>query len=223
MVLGSSNAEIPKQLADPWAYEKQAWADGYTCIAGLDEAGRGPLAGPVVAAAVVLPEGFDAKGIGDSKAMTPKAREKAYERIILEAAAFGVGVVGPEIIDEINILRATHVAMRAALSELGAALDFILVDGRPVPELPARSLAIVKGDSLSVSIGAASIVAKVTRDRMMIELGRQFPEYGFPSRKGYGSRDHMAAIERYGPCPCHRKSFAPVAERIANCRLPGLG
>jgi len=208
---------------DPWAYEKQAWADGYARVAGLDEAGRGPLAGPVVAAAVVLPEGFDAKGVGDSKAMTPKARERAYERIILEAVSFGVGIVGPEIIDEINILRATHVAMRAALDQLGAAFDFILVDGRPVPELPAGSLAIVKGDSLSVSIGAASIVAKVTRDRLMLEVDRQYPRYGFASHKGYGSPEHLAALEKHGPCPCHRKSFAPVAERIANCRLPGLG
>lgn len=223
MVLGSSNAEIPKQPDDPWAYEKQAWADGYARVAGLDEVGRGPLAGPVVAAAVVLPQGFDAHGIGDSKKMTPRAREKAYERIILEAAAFGVGIIGPEIIDEINILRATHAAMRAALSELGAALDFILVDGRRVPDLPCGSLAIVKGDALSVSIGAASIVAKVTRDRMMVEIDREFPQYGFAGHKGYGSREHIAAIEKFGPCPCHRKSFAPVAERIANCRLPGLG
>lgn len=212
---------VVKQI-DPWAYEKQAWEQGFTCVAGVDEAGRGPLAGPVVAAAVVLPRGFDAGGIGDSKAMTAKARERMFERITAEAS-FGVGIVGPDVIDTINILRATHAAMRAALEELGAASDFILVDGRPVPDLPARALAIVKGDALSVSIGAASIVAKVTRDRIMVELDGQYPEYGFAGHKGYGSRSHVAALDAHGPCPCHRRSFAPVAERIANCRLPGLG
>lgn len=206
---------------DPWLYENQAKANGYTRIAGLDEAGRGPLAGPVVAAAVVLPEGFDGEGIGDSKAMSPKAREIMFERIIT-GAAYGVGIIGPEIIDEINILRATDAAMRAALKELGAAFDFILLDGKPVPDLPARSLAIVKGDSLSVSIGAASIVAKVTRDRIMVEIDKEFPEYGFAGHKGYCSREHLAALDKYGACPCHRRSFSPVAERILSCRLPGL-
>lgn len=207
---------------DPWAYEKLAWAEGYVHVAGLDEAGRGPLAGPVVAAAVVLPQGFDIDGIGDSKAMTAKARERMFERITAEAL-FGVGIVGPEVIDRINILRANDAAMRAALKELGAAFDFILVDGRPVPDLPALSRAIVKGDSLSVSIGAASIIAKVTRDRIMVELDRQYPEYGFAGHKGYGCRSHIEALDKHGPCPCHRRSFSPVAERIMDCRLPGLG
>ena len=206
---------------DPWAYEREAWANGYTRVAGVDEVGRGPLAGPVVAAAVVLPEGFDCEGVDDSKAMTPAARDRMFERITAEAV-FGVGIIGPEVIDRINILRATHVAMRAALDQIGAAFDFILVDGRPVPNLQAQSLAIVKGDSLSVSIGAASIVAKVTRDRIMVEIDREFPEYGFAGHKGYGSREHMAALDKHGVCPCHRKSFAPVAERILCCRLPGL-
>lgn len=206
---------------DPWAYEKQAWAEGYVHIAGLDEAGRGPLAGPVVAAAVVLPDGFDIDGIGDSKAMTARAREMMFERITSEAA-YGVGIIEPEVIDRINILRATDAAMRAALKELGAAFDFILVDGRPVPELPGPSRAIVKGDSLSVSIGAASIVAKVTRDRIMVELDSKYPEYGFAGHKGYGCKSHLAALNEFGPCPCHRRSFGPVAERIMDCRLPGL-
>jgi ribonuclease HII len=206
---------------DPWAFEKQVWANGYARVAGVDEAGRGPLAGPVVAAAVVLPDGFEAAGIGDSKAMSAKAREAMFE-YITSRAAFGVGISEPDLIDEINILRATDHAMRAALDAIGAAFDFILVDGKPVPDLPARSLAIVKGDSLSVSIGAASIVAKVTRDRIMVDLDCKYPEYGFASHKGYGSRPHLEALDRYGPCPCHRKSFAPVAERIHLCRLPGL-
>lgn len=217
---------------DPWYYENQARLDGYQSIAGVDEAGRGPLAGPVVAAAVVLPDpstlrqaqgsGFDPRGIHDSKKMSPSAREKAFARITSEALAFGVGIVDPATIDEINILRATHRAMRAALNDLGAVFDFILVDGLAVPELPAPSRAIVAGDSLSVSISAASIIAKVTRDRIMLELHEQYPDYGFASHKGYGTKEHIAAIDRCGPCPCHRKSFSPVSERIANCRLPGL-
>ncbi|MGI6296914.1 MAG: ribonuclease HII [Armatimonadota bacterium] len=210
-------------MCDPWAYEKQAWANGYAQVVGVDEVGRGPLAGPVVAAAVSLPQSFDPTGIRDSKIMTPKARDAAYERIVAEAVAVGVGIVSPEVIDRINILQATHTAMRAALNDLSVAFDFILIDGRPVRNLPVESLAIVKGDSLSVSISAASIVAKVTRDRIMLQIDREYPEYGFASHKGYGSRDHIEAINKYGPCPYHRKSFAPVAERIHHCPLPGLG
>jgi len=206
---------------DPWAFEKQVWENGFARVAGLDEAGRGPLAGPVVAAAVVLPEGFEAAGIGDSKAMSAKARDEMFE-YITSRAVYGVGIAEPELIDKINILHATDHAMRAALEAIGAAFDFILVDGKPVPGLPAPSRAIVKGDALSVSIGAASIVAKVTRDRIMVDLDAKYPEYGFAGHKGYGSKLHLEALERYGPCPCHRRSFAPVAERINQCRLPGL-
>ncbi len=206
---------------DPWEYEKQAWEAGFARVAGLDEAGRGPLAGPVVAAAVVLPEGFEAAGIGDSKAMSAKARDTMFD-YITSHAVYGVGIAEVELIDKINILHATDYAMRAALDAIGAAFDFILVDGKPVPDLPGRSRAIVKGDSLSVSIGAASIVAKVTRDRIMCDLDCKYPQYGFASHKGYGSRVHLDALERYGPCPCHRRSFGPVAERIHLCRLPGL-
>jgi len=206
---------------DPWHYEKQAWEAGFARVAGLDEAGRGPLAGPVVAAAVVLPEGFEAAGIGDSKAMSAKARDTMFD-YITSHAVYGIGIAEPGLIDEINILRATDYAMRAALDAIGAAFDFILVDGRPVPDLPAPSRAIVKGDSLSVSIGAASIVAKVTRDRIMYDLDLKYPQYGFASHKGYGCPMHLQALEQYGPCPCHRKSFRPVAERIHLCRLPGL-
>lgn len=205
-----------------WTFEEQARADGYGVIAGMDEAGRGPLAGPVVAAAVILPMDFDPTGVNDSKMMTAAAREKMFARIISEALAYGVGIIGPEVIDEINILRATHRAMRAALNDLGVVFDFILVDGRAVPELPKPSRAIVKGDSKSVSIAAASIIAKVTRDRIMVEIDGLYPEYGFAGHKGYGSKLHMEAINRLGPCPCHRKSFSPIAERKANCQLPGL-
>lgn len=205
-----------------WGYEEQARDDGYSVIAGLDEAGRGPLAGPVVAAAVILPVDFDATGVNDSKKMSASAREKMYARITSEAVAYGVGIVDSDVIDEINILRATHRAMRAALNDLGVAFDFILVDGLAVPDLPAPSRAIVKGDSKSVSIGAASIIAKVTRDRIMVEYDKLYPEYGFAGHKGYGSKAHIEAIHRCGPCPCHRMTFSPIAERIANCPLPGL-
>lgn len=207
---------------DPWAYENDARAQGFSVIAGLDEAGRGPLAGPVVAAAVVLPKCFDPAGINDSKKMTAAARERMYKRITLEAEAVGVGIIEPAVIDEINILRATHEAMRLALADLGVALEMVYVDGLPVPGLPCKSVAIVGGDSKCISIGAASIVAKVTRDRIMVELDQIYPGYGFASHKGYGTREHLQALDRCGPCAVHRKSFAPVAERIASCRLPGL-
>ena len=205
-----------------WTFEEQARADGYGVVAGVDEAGRGPLAGPVVAAAVILPKDFDPTGVNDSKKMTAAAREKMFARITSQALSYGVGIIGPEVIDEINILRATHCAMRAALNDLSAAFDYILVDGRTVPELPKPSRAIVKGDSKSVSIAAASIIAKVTRDRIMVEMDGLYPEYGFAGHKGYGSKLHMEAISRLGPCPCHRMSFSPISERLANCPLPGL-
>jgi len=207
---------------DPWHYENEAWNAGRVTVAGVDEAGRGPLAGPVVAAAVVLARDFAPDGVADSKALTERARERVCERILREAAAVGVGIVGPEIIDEINILRATHRAMADALRSLRLPCDFALVDGLPVTGLSVESRAIVKGDALSVSIGAASIVAKVTRDRIMRALDQQYPAYGFADHKGYCTRAHLAAIDNHGPCPCHRRSFAPVAERLAQCRLPGL-
>jgi len=206
---------------DVWAYEKRSRSEGYASIAGLDEAGRGPLAGPVAAAAVILPEGFDEAGVGDSKAMSAAARDKAYDRITSEAVV-GVGLVGPDVIDEINILRATHRAMKAALQDLGVAVDFILVDGLHVPGLGKPSLPIVKGDRKSISIGAASIIAKVTRDRIMLEADKQYPHYGFAAHKGYCTKDHLAALDKWGPCEYHRKTFTPVAERMPGCRLPGL-
>jgi ribonuclease HII len=207
---------------DPWAYEKEAWAEGFEGVVGVDEAGLGPLAGPVVAAAVMLPRDFDAEGVRDSKMLTAKARDRMFERITSEAICFGIGISEREIIDEINVLRAAQAAMRAALKELGVAFDFILVDGRPVPDLCAKSRAIVKGDALSVSIGAASILAKVTRDRIMLDLDKRYPQYGFAAHKGYCTAEHLSALNEHGPCPCHRRSFAPVSERLLQCRLPGL-
>ena len=205
-----------------WEFESEARAKGFTLIAGVDEVGRGPLAGPVVAGAVILPEDFDCTGINDSKKLNAEQREKAYERIMADATAVGFGIIGPSVIDEINILRATHMAMKAALDDLGVVCDFVFVDGLPVQGLCVNCTALVKGDSRCVSIAAASIVAKVTRDRMMQECDLVYPQYGFGTQMGYGTKDHLAAIQKHGPCPHHRMSFAPIKQESVNCVLPGL-
>ena len=187
-------------------------------IAGVDEVGRGPLAGPVVAACVILPEGFDLSGINDSKKLTEKQRERAEIRIRAEAQAIGLGIVSPEIIDRINILQATREAMRMAFRLVSPTPDYVLIDGLPVPDFPCLvQKSIISGDSQSVSIAAASIIAKVARDQMMRDYAVLYPEYGFAGHKGYGAATHMAALREFGPCPIHRRSFAPVA---ASCRTP---
>ncbi len=194
-------------------YEKRGWAQGHQVIAGLDEVGRGPLAGPVVAACVVLPTDFSWEGIRDSKKLSERQRERAAIRIRAESVAIGIGQVDSEGIDRINILRATHEAMRQALMALpsGCLPTLALVDGLPIPNLPCpNQQAIVKGDNLSISIAAASIVAKVYRDHLMIAYAEQYPEYGFAGHKGYGSAMHLEALRQHGPCPIHRRSFAPV-------------
>jgi len=184
-----------------------------TGVAGVDEAGRGPLAGPVVAAAVWLPEGFEAAGINDSKKMTAARREREFERLTGDPAVlWAAGVADAGEIDRINILKATHLAMRRAVEGLGREPELCLVDGLPVPGFPWPHEAVVKGDSKSLAIAAASIVAKVTRDRMMAELALEFPEYGFERHKGYGTKAHLEALRRHGPCPVHRRSFQPVAQ-----------
>ena len=188
-------------------------AEGYLRVAGIDEAGRGPIAGPVVAAAVVLPEGFDPAGIGDSKALSPAARERAYERLVVEAH-WAVGVAEPEEIDRINILRATHEAMRRALAGLNPPADAVLVDGLPVRDLHTVCRNLIKGDSLCLSIGAASIIAKVTRDRYMRACDERWPGYGFAGHKGYPAPSHLEALPRLGPCPLHRRTFGPVAQLV---------
>jgi ribonuclease HII len=179
--------------------------------AGVDEAGRGPIAGPVVAAAVLLPTDFDLTGITDSKKMTATAREKAFLRLTTEAQ-FGIGIVPADEIDRMNILRATHHAMRLALSALPHAPQRVLVDGLPVPHLHENCIAIVQGDLLCPVIAAASIIAKVTRDRLMCEYHTTYPEYGFDQHKGYGTKAHLFALSEHGPCPLHRRTFAPVAQ-----------
>ena len=195
---------------DLWHHERLARRAGYGRIAGLDEVGRGPLAGPVVAACVVLPEDFDVLGINDSKRLTAKQRERADERIRREAIAVSISFVPPAVIDQINILRATHQAIREAFLMLETAPDYALIDGLPIPDFPCSAQkSLVGGDSLSVSIAAASIVAKVARDRLMCEYDAEFPEYGFAGHKGYGSAKHVEALREHGPCPIHRLSFAP--------------
>ncbi len=187
---------------------------GYRVIAGIDEAGRGALAGPVVAAAVVLPHHLIISGVQDSKTLTPDLRSELCQEILAAAEAVGIGIVGPVEIDALNILRATHRAMAQALAQLDPPADFALVDGHPVKGLGVRHQGIVKGDREVYLIAAASIVAKVTRDNLMIGLDAQHPGYGFGNHKGYGTRSHRDALRRLGVCPIHRRSFAPVAQAL---------
>ena len=178
---------------------------GYLC--GIDEVGRGPLAGPVVACAVILPKDCDILWLNDSKKLTAKKREELYDVILEGAVSVGIGMASPERIDEINILQATYEAMRQAVSRLSVQPQLLLNDAVTIPEIQIPQVPIIKGDAKSVSIAAASIVAKVTRDRMMEEYDKVLPEYGFASNKGYGSAAHIEALRKYGPSPIHRKTF----------------
>ncbi|MBW1989644.1 MAG: ribonuclease HII [Deltaproteobacteria bacterium] len=193
-----------------WALEKRARREGFSVIAGLDEAGRGPLAGPVVAAAVILPEKFPVRGVKDSKVLPLAVRERLYEDIYRHALAVGIGIVDPIEIDRVNILRASLTAMLWAVQDLSPQPDFLLVDGNQkiASQIPQQPVA--KGDFKSVSIGAASIVAKVTRDRLMERYDYEFPGFGFARHKGYATKQHREAIRQLGPCPIHRKSFNGV-------------
>lgn len=194
-------------------YEEEKQREGYRVIAGIDEAGRGPLAGPVSAAAVILPEAFTHELLNDSKKLTEKRREEVYDDLTGEAGViWAVSFAEVEEIDEINILKATHAAMARSVARLSVEPDFCLIDGLSVPGFPFVSEGIVKGDGKSFSIAAASIIAKVSRDRLMLEYAERYPEYGFERHKGYGTRQHLEALREYGPCPIHRKSFAPVAQ-----------
>ena len=186
-------------------YEEKYAESGPVC--GIDEAGRGPLAGPVMAGAVILPTDHMILGLNDSKKLSPKKREELYDIIMREAAAVGVGSESPETIDQINILQADYRAMRTAIGKLFLKPGILLNDAVTIPDVQIPQVAIVHGDALSVSIAAASIVAKVTRDRLMIEYDRQYPEYGFARNKGYGTAEHIAALKKYGPCTIHRRTF----------------
>jgi len=189
------------------AYEKKAADAGYKAVCGIDEAGRGPLAGPVFAAAVILPEGLMIEGVNDSKKLSPKKREKLYDDITRSALSWAVASAGEQEIDSINILQATFLAMRRAVAQLAVRPDLCLVDGSMLPSLDIRSKAIVGGDALSASIACASILAKVSRDRYMENLALEYPQYAFEKHKGYGTPLHYSLIERYGISPVHRTSF----------------
>lgn len=190
--------------------EREAAAHGFRRVAGIDEAGRGPLAGPIAAAAVVLRE--PVAGLDDSKRLSPDQRARLFDRLHADGHAIGVALIAPEDIDRAGIQSANYRAMLEAAARLDPAPDFLLVDGFSIPGCLIPHRRVVKGDRLSQSIAAASIVAKVTRDRIMDELDRRHPEYGFARHKGYATADHLEALRRFGPCPAHRRSFAPLAQ-----------
>jgi ribonuclease HII len=202
-----------------WALEKAARRGGARCVAGLDEVGRGPMFGPVVAAAVIFREGCRLPGLTDSKQLTEKQRNEFDAAIRDRAVAWAIAAVDVETIDRINIRRASLLAMRLAVEQLAAGSgsplpDYLLIDGRDTIEWPCAQQAVVGGDALSISIAAASVLAKVHRDRMLVELDAVYPGYGLARHKGYCSAEHMEALRRLGPTPLHRKSYAPVAQRM---------
>jgi len=199
----------PPQSA-PYRYEAQAWRTGVTLIAGVDEAGRGPLAGPVVAAAVIIAPDRRIKGLADSKVLTPEQREALFHVISERAVGVGVGIVDHETIDRINILQATKVAMAEALAQLTVRPDLVITDFVALRDLACPQKNLVDGDARCATVAAASIVAKVTRDRLMVEADHRFPVYGFARHKGYATPEHLAALDRWGPCPLHRRTFAGV-------------
>ena len=190
-----------------YTYEHNAYLRGFTAVCGIDEAGRGPLAGPVCAAAVLLPEGLVIDGLNDSKKLSEKKRELLFPVIEENALAFGIGFADEKEIDEINILQATFLAMRRAFNAMQRRCDYVLVDGNRMPPMPVPGETVVKGDAKSPSIAAASILAKVSRDRVMLEYTKQYPEYQFEKHKGYGTKAHVEALHAFGPSPIHRRTF----------------
>jgi ribonuclease HII len=203
---------------DRTQFERAGLARGFRRIAGLDEAGRGPLAGPVVASAVILPEGLFLPGLRDSKKLTALQRDRFFEEIHLRAVAVGIGIVDSDVIDGLNILKATILAMHRALDRLAVTPDYLLIDALSLPDVDIPQEPLIRGDDLSQSIAAASVVSKVSRDRMMLEFDRYYPEYNFRSHKGYGTAEHLRALERFGPCPIHRRTFHRVC-----CTSDGAG
>jgi ribonuclease HII len=202
--------------ADLWAFEKALAADGYTHIAGIDEAGRGPLAGPVVSAAVILPFDFDTKGLADSKKLTTRQRNRLYAHIYDEATTISIGIVDAIEIDRINILQATKLSMTMAVDNLSPCPDHLIVDGNFDIPSPLPQQAIIKGDARSASIAAASIIAKVSRDYLMHRYHDDYPQFGFDRHKGYPTKAHKAAIAEHGPCLIHRRSFRGVREYLSD-------
>ena len=195
-----------------FCHENEIWKAGFKNIAGIDEVGRGPLAGPVVAAAVVIPIGIDFPPVNDSKKLSEKQRNKLQKMILeIPGIKYAIAELQPEAIDRLNILRASQLAMKKAVLKIKN-VDFSLIDGLPIPDFPTECESIVKGDSKSASIAAASIIAKVYRDNLMLKYSLVFKEYGFEKNKGYGTAQHLEAIKKYGPTPIHRKTFAPIKE-----------
>ena len=211
------------RLLRMYGYERQIWTMGYRLIAGLDEAGRGPLAGPVVAAAVVLPGEILLAGLEDARRLWPRRRQALFEGLQPRAARIGIGMVPPEGIDESNVLLATYKAMAAAVQDLKVQSDYLLIDTYHLPGVTQPQSPVVGGDAVSCSIAAASVVAKVKRDAYMLEMDQVYPQYGFAHHKGYGTAEHRAALERYGPCPIHRKSFGQreVVPIVPGVPVPG--
>lgn len=204
-------AKLVEKLTVMKQYENDLYQQGYKFIAGVDEVGRGPLAGPVVAAAVILPEDFSVIGINDSKQLSEVKRETLFELIKQQAIAVGVGIIEHDVIDEVNIYEATKIAMRKALDELNPSPDFVLIDAMPLKYMETE-LSLIKGDTKSISIAAASIIAKVTRDRLMKAYDVTYPGYDFANNMGYGTKKHLTGLDDIGVCPIHRLSFAPVKE-----------
>lgn len=203
------NAEV-----DLYKYEKELWNNGINYIAGIDEVGRGPLIGPVVTACVILPKDFVLEGLTDSKKLTEKKREKYYDYIMEHALSVSVGMMDEKVIDEVNIYEATKLAMYQAIENSSINPEHILIDAMKLEKLETPNNSIIKGDAKSISIAAASVIAKVTRDRMMIELDKKYPMYGFASHKGYPTKKHVEAIEQYGLIEGYRKTFRPISELL---------
>ncbi len=196
-----------ERLIEMSKYEKDAYLRGYKYVAGIDEAGRGPLAGPVVAACVILPEHCIIEGLNDSKKLTPAKRNSLYDIIVKSAISIGLGTADEKCIDEINILNATKLAMRLSVEQAGIKPEFLLIDAVKLSDVDIPQRSVIKGDTLSVSIAAASIIAKVSRDRLIEAKDSMYPQYGFKKHKGYGTAEHINAIKKYGICPIHRVSF----------------
>ena len=202
------------EKVDLYQYEKELWKNGINLIAGMDEVGRGPLIGPVVTACVILPKDFVLEGLTDSKKLSEKKREEFYDYIMEHAISVGIGMMDEKVIDEVNIYEATKLAMYQAVEKSKVKPEHVLIDAMKLDKLEMPSTSIIKGDAKSISIAAASVIAKVTRDRMMIELDKKYPMYGFKSHKGYPTKKHIEAIKEYGLIDGYRKTFKPISEMI---------
>lgn len=202
------------EKVDLYQYEKELWKNGINLIAGMDEVGRGPLIGPVVTACVILPKDFVLEGLTDSKKLSEKKREEFYDYIMEHAISVGIGMMDEKVIDEVNIYEATKLAMYQAVEKSKVKPEHVLIDAMKLDKLEMPSTSIIKGDAKSISIAAASVIAKVTRDRMMIELDKKYPMYGFKSHKGYPTKKHIEAIKEYGLIDGYRKTFKPISEMV---------